>query len=40
MGYRGIQTKPFAALEAHFVLKILQLIHFHTGEPILITPEG
>ena len=36
----GIQTGPFAALEAHFVLKIVHLFHFHTGEPILITPEG
>ena len=23
-----------------FVLEIFQLIHFHTGEPILITPEA
>ena len=36
----GLQTGPFAALEAHFVLKFFQLLHFHSGEPILITPEG
>ena len=36
----GIQTGPFAAHSAHFVLEIFQLFHFHTGEPILITPEG
>ena len=38
--YWGIQTGPFAALEATFVLKNFTLFHFHTGEPILITPEG
>ena len=31
----GLQTGPFAALWAHFVLKCFQLFHFHTGEPIL-----
>ena len=36
----GIQTGPFAALWAHFVPKDFQLFHFHTGRPILITPEG
>ena len=36
----GIQTGPFAEFRANFVLKIFQLLHFHTGEPILITPEG
>ena len=36
----GIQTGPFAALKAHFVLEDFQLFHFHTGRPILITPEG
>ena len=35
-----IQTGPFASLKATFVPKNLQLFHFHTGEPILITPEG
>ena len=34
-----IQTGPFAALQANFVLKFYQLFNFHTGEPILITPE-
>ena len=36
----AIQNGPFAALWGHFVLKIFQLFHFHTGRPILITPEG
>ena len=36
----GIQTGPFAAHEATFVLEIFQLFHFYTGRPILITPEG
>ena len=36
----GIQTGPFATSGAPFVLEIFILFHFHTGEPILITPEG
>ena len=36
----GIQTGPLAACWAPFVQIISQLFHFHTGEPILITPEG
>ena len=36
----GIQTGPFAAPWATFVLKIFQLFHFHTGQPFLITPGG
>ena len=40
LGAWGIQTGPFAALSAHFVLEFFQLFHFHTGKPILITPEG
>ena len=36
----GIQTGPFTACTAPFVLINFQLFHFHTGEPILITPEG
>ena len=36
----GIQTGSFAACEANFVLGNFQLFHFHTGEPILITPEA
>ena len=36
----GLQTRPLAALWAHFVLNNFQLFHFHTGEPIVITPEG
>ena len=36
----GIQTGPFAAHSAPFVLKLFHLFHLHTGEPILITPEG
>ena len=36
----GIQTGPLAALLATFVLENFQLFHFHTGKPILITPEG
>ena len=35
----GIQTGPFAVLGAHFVPEDFQLFHFHTGRPILITPE-
>ena len=35
-----VQTRPFAAPLAHFVLEIFHLFHFHTGRPILITPEG
>ena len=35
----GIQTGPVAAHSAHFVLKNFHLFHFHTAEPILITPE-
>ena len=36
----GIQTGPFAAHSAHFVLECFHLFHFHTGELLLITPEG
>ena len=36
----GIQTVPFAGLRVKFILKCSQIFHFHTGEPILITPEG
>ena len=36
----GIQTGPFAALWAHFILNDFQLLQFHPGRPILITPEG
>ena len=36
----GIQTGPFAACWATFVLIFFQLFHFYTGEPILYTPEG
>ena len=36
----GIQNGPFAAHAATFAPKIFQLFHFHTGEPILITPGG
>ena len=36
----GIQTGPFIAYSANFVLKIFHLFHFHTGRPILITPEA
>ena len=36
----GIQTGPFAATGAPFVLEIFTTFHLHTGEPILITPEG
>ena len=39
-GARDIQTGPFASLYAAFVMKIFRLFHFHTGRPILITPEG
>ena len=35
----GIQTGPFAVPSAHFVLKLFQLLRFHTGKPFLITPE-
>ena len=36
----GIQTRPSASLWAPFVLDIFHHFHFHTGRPILITPEG
>ena len=36
----SIQTGPLAALWANFSQTIFQLFHFHTGRPILITPEG
>ena len=36
----GIQTGPLAALLAHFVLAIFKTFYFHSGRPILITPEG
>ena len=36
----GIQIGSFAAGWAPFVPKIFQLFQFHTGRPILITPEG
>ena len=36
----GIQSGPFASHYATFVLEIFHLFHFHTGRPILITPEG
>ena len=36
----AIQTGPFAVHSVHFIQIILQLFHFHTGRPILITPEG
>ena len=34
----GNQTGPFAFCWATFVMEIFQLLHFHTGRPILITP--
>ena len=36
----GIQMGTFAACAANFVLDNFHLFHFHTGESILITPEG
>ena len=36
----GIHTGPFAAYEDNLAIQIFQLFHFHTGRPILITPEG
>ena len=36
----GIQIGSFAAGWAPFVLEIFHLFHFHTGRPILITPES
>ena len=35
----GIQTGPFAAICTNYISNILQLIYFHAGRPILITPE-
>ena len=32
----GIQTGPFVAHSAHFVLKISHHFHFHTGEHFLL----
>ena len=40
LGALGIQIGSLAASWATFVPGIFQLFHFHTGEPILITPEG
>ena len=36
----AIQTGPFAAHSAHFVVEYFMLFNLHTGEPFLITPEG
>ena len=36
----GIQIGPFAAIRTNYISQILQLFHFHTGRPILFTPEG
>ena len=36
----GIQTGRFAVPKANVVSQIFQSFHFHTGESILITPEG
>ena len=36
----GIQTEPFAALGAHFVLEDFQLVDFHTGEANSYCPRG
>ena len=36
----AVQTGPLAALCTSHIPKLFQLIHLHTGEPILITPEG
>ena len=36
----GIQIEPFAAYTATFVPRKFHVFHFHTGRPILITPEG
>ena len=36
----GLQTGPIAAFCTSLFLKIFHLFHLHTGEPILITPEG
>ena len=36
----GIHTGPFVVLQHNFVFTIFQLFHFHTGEPILNTPES
>ena len=36
----SIQAGPFAACQANFIFQILQLFHFHTERPILITPQG
>ena len=36
----GIQTGPFASLEANFVLVNFHLIHFYIGDPFHITPKA
>ena len=36
----SIQTGPLAVFWVYFVQIFSHLFHFHTGEPILITPEG
>ena len=35
-----IHTGPFVSLYAYFALKVFQLFHLHTGEPILITQKA
>ena len=39
-GIWGIKTGPYAAHEVTFAPIFLQIFHFHTGDPFLITPEG
>ena len=40
LGAKAIPSGPYESLWATFVLENFQLFHFHTGRPILITPEG
>ena len=40
LGAWGIQTGPFAALWANFVLAIFSLLHLNTRRPFVINPEG
>ena len=39
LGAWGIQVGSFATLRANLVDQIFEIFHFHTGRPILITPE-
>ena len=35
-----LNLDPFAVLQQIYAGTIFHIVHFHTGRPILITPEG